>query len=319
MGYKPVERTLIVTVTLNAAVDKTYRVENFGLDKVHRPSEEKTVAGGKGINVARVLKELGHNPIATGFVGGSNGKIITSGLEHEGIPYRFVEVDGESRLCIAVVDPINRTQTEVNETGPVVGQEDLEKLQATLQELLTGASYLVLSGSGPPGVPIDFYAWAIDLANSAGVRCVLDASGEHLRQGIKVKPYMVKPNEAEMSALIGRELLTFEEIIEAAKDVARSGIPVVVVSLGRSGGIITDGWRVWQARAPEIEFVSAVGSGDAMVAAVLDSLIKGNDLPESLKAGTAAGAANASTYGAGFVSKEQMARLYEEVVIEEVR
>lgn len=312
------ERDLIVTVTLNAAVDKTYRVENFGLDRVHRPSEEKTVAGGKGINVARVLKELGQEPLATGYVGGANGRIITSGLHSESIPYDFISVNGESRLCIAVVDPINRTQTEVNEIGPAVGPDELGELRRKLAELVHGADYLVISGSAPPGVPDDFYAEAIGIARTAGVKTVLDASGDHLRQGVKAMPFMVKPNEAELSALVGRELLTFEEIIGAAKDLAQTGIPIVVVSLGRSGGIITDGRRAWQAKPPEIEFVSAVGSGDAMVAATLDAFIRGADLPECLRVGTAAGAANASTYGAGFVTKDQIWRLLEGVVVEEL-
>jgi fructose-1-phosphate kinase PfkB-like protein len=129
---------------------------------------------------------------------------------------------------------------------------------------------------------------------------------------------VVKPNEAELSALYGRELLTFEEITGAAREIARSGIPVVVVSLGRAGGIITDGKKVWQASPPEIEFVSAVGSGDAMVAAILDAFSRGGDLPEALRAGIAAGAANATTYGAGFVNKQEVARLMEDVAITEL-
>lgn len=309
---------MIVTVTLNAAVDKTYKVENFALDRVHRPSEEITVAGGKGINVARVLKELGQKPVATGFVGGANGRIITLGLDDEGILHEFVQVHGESRLCIAVVDPTNGTQTEVNENGPGVNENELGELRRRLSKLLRKADYLVLSGSAPPGVPDDFYAEAIGMAHSAGIRTVLDASGNHLQHGIKAMPFMVKPNEVELSAIVGRELLTLEEIINAAKDLAGTGIPVVVVSLGRSGGIITDGERVWHARPPEIKFISAVGSGDAMVAAIIDGIIHNLDLPDCLRIGTAAGAGNAASYGAGFVKKEQIDRLLDGVVVEEL-
>jgi len=309
---------LIITVTLNAAVDKTYRVENFALDRVHRPSDEKTVAGGKGINVSRVLKELGQKTLAMGFVGGSNGRIITSGLDHEKIGHDFVQVKGESRLCIAVVDPVNRTQTEVNENGPSIRPDELADLKHRISKQIRQAEYLVLSGSAPPGVPEDFYADLIEMARASGVKTVLDASNDHLRWGVRALPYMVKPNEAELSVLMGRELLTLEEIISAAKELAGTGIPVVVVSLGRAGGIITDGGRVWHARPPEIQFVSAVGSGDSMVAAVLNALISGADLLEALRIGTAAGAANATAYGAGFVKKDEIDQMAQGVVTEEL-
>lgn len=306
---------MIVTVTLNAGVDKTYTVENYTLDRVHRPSAERSGAGGKGINVARVLHTLGQHTLATGFVGGYNGKLITAGLDNEGIEYDFVQTSGESRICIAIIDPLKRTQTEVNENGPDVSPEEVEAMQSKIESLLGHASYLILSGSAPPGVPADFYARAIGAAKAAGVRAVLDTSGEHFKEGVSALPYMVKPNAAELSAYVGSELYTVEEILEAGRQLAKSGIKLVVISMGRSGALVTDGDNSWTAASPDIEFVSAVGSGDSLVAAFMDSLARGEDIPSALRAGTAAGAANARIYGAGFCTAESIGELKPQVQI----
>lgn len=309
---------MIVTVTLNAAIDKTYTVENFGLDRVHRPSVEKSVPGGKGINVARVLNELGQEALASGFLGGANGDFIARGLDEEGLRHDFVRTEGESRLCIAIVDPVNRTQTEVNENGPNVSEAEVEELRAKLQELIPTAEYVVLSGSAPPGMPTDFYAEMIAAAKAHSVRAVLDTSNNFLSRGVAAAPFMVKPNIRELSAIKGRELLTLEEILGAAKSLLSAGVEIVLVSMGRSGAIVTNADEAWQAAPPEIEFVSAVGSGDAMVAGFLDSLIRGRALSDALRWGTAAGAANAATYGAGFCKKEDIAALAEQVALNRV-
>lgn len=295
---------MILTVTPNTAIDKTYKVEGFGLDRVHRPTEIRTVAGGKGINVVRVLRELGRSAIATGFVGGRNGDSILERLDAEGIPCDFVRVKGESRLCIAIMDPNSGTQTEINENGPDVSQEEIERMLAKTADLAAGKEFVVLSGSVPPGVPVSFYGEMIEIARKAGAKPVLDTSGEHLKEAIKAAPYMVKPNVAELSQLAERELLTLEEITRAAKSLKQYGVSVAAVTMGRSGALVTDGVEAWVATPPEIDFASAVGSGDSFVAAFLDALLGGEYLAGALVCGTAAGAANATTYGAGFCSKE---------------
>lgn len=309
---------MVITVTLNTAIDKTYTVENFVIDRVHRPIETKSTAGGKGINVARVLKELGREALATGFVGGYNGDRIVEGLDREGIRHHFVRTAEESRICIAVVDPINRTQTEINENGLPVRPHDLKRLKELIEKELGSAQYIVLSGHAPPGVPDDFYAELIRIAHKHNVKALLDASGAHLKEGLAAQPFMVKPNVAELSSLRGRELLTREEILHAAKGLINSGTNVVAVSMGRSGCVTTDGKRSWQATPPEIPFVSAVGSGDALVAAWIDAMMSDLDLPEALRAGTAAGAANAMSFGAGFCSREQIETLKDKVHVVEL-
>ncbi|MCE5200694.1 MAG: 1-phosphofructokinase [Armatimonadota bacterium] len=295
---------MIVTVTPNAAIDKTYTVEGFVLDRVHRPSASRTVAGGKGINVVRVLRTLGRSGTATGFVGGSTGESILQLIEQEGLDHDFVRVKDESRLCIAIVDPVNGTQTEINENGPQISEDEMQRMLDKISDLMSGREYVVMCGSCPPGVPKSFYADIIRMAHRAGVKTALDSSNDYLREGIKAAPYIVKPNLAELSQVAGRELLTLEEIVRAARNLKQYGVEITVVTMGRSGAIVTDGVNTWKAVPPEIEFASAVGSGDAFMAAFLDALLSSKSLPEALVIGTAAGAANATTFGAGFCSKE---------------
>lgn len=309
---------MILTVTPNASVDKTYTVEGFGVDRINRPTEASTVPGGKGINVARVLKELGRDALATGFVGGRMGDSIIQGLEQEGIRHDFVRVREDSRLCVKVMDPKSGTQTEINESGPEISAEDIGGMLEKIERLVLGMDFLVLCGNCPPGVPPAFYGDAIRIARKAGVRSILDTSGEHLRESVKASPYMVKPNEAELSQLAESELCTLEEIVRAAKSLKQFGVAVTAVTMGRSGAMVTDGVQAWQAVPPEIRFASAVGSGDAFLAAFADSLLREGSLSEALAWGTAAGAANATVYGAGFCSRESIADLRQGSVLSKI-
>lgn len=309
---------MVLTVTPNTAMDITYTVEGFTLDRVHRPSAVRTVAGGKGINVARVLTTLGRNAIATGFVGGCNGATILEKIAIEGLAHDFVKIRSESRLCIAIVDPNTGIQTEVNENGPAISPNEIADMMDKVIELLPGRQYITLCGSCPPGVPTSFYGDIIKAARSRGVKAVLDTSGEHLQEALKAKPYMVKPNVAELSQIAGREILTVEEIVRSAKSLKQFGVRITAVTMGRAGAIVTDGVQTWHATPPEIRFASAVGSGDAFLAAFLDDLISGSALPDALVSGTAAGAANATTYGAGFCSKESIMEMRQGVSLSKI-
>ena len=309
---------MILTVTPNAGIDKTYTIDGFGLDRVHRPTECRAVPGGKGINVVRVLKELGRAGLATGFVGGRTGDAILEGLDAEAIRHDFVPIREESRLCIAIIDPNSGTQTEVNEIGPQIAPDEVKRILDKIPGLLRGAEFVVLCGNTPPGVPTSFYGDIIRMAAGAGVKSVLDTSGEQLRESIEAGPFMVKPNTAELSQLAGHELLTLEEISRAAKSLKQYGVQITAVSMGRSGAMVTDGVQAWQATPPEIQFASAVGSGDSFVAAFLDSMLDGESVASALAAGTAAGAANATTYGAGFCSKDSIIELRQGVVLAKI-
>jgi len=312
------KRHVILTVTPNASIDKTYTVEDFGLDRINRASDCNTVPGGKGINVVRVLKVMGRAGLATGFVGGRSGEAILQGLTREGIQHDFVRVAGDSRFCIKIADPKNGTQTEINECGPTVSPDEIGLMMEKIRSLLPGKEFVVPCGSTPPATPASLYADIIRAAKEAGVRTVLDASGEQLAEGVKAAPFMVKPNVAELSELAGVDLYTLEEISRAAKSLKQYGVEITCVTMGRSGAIITDGVQVWKAVPPEISFASAVGSGDSFLAGFIDSYLNGDALEDALAWGTAAGAANATSYGAGFCSKESIMEIRQGVTLSKV-
>lgn len=305
---------MILTVTPNANVDKTYRVEDFCLDRVHRPSLAYTSAGGKGINVARVYQTLGGKALATGFLGGINGRIMARSLAQEGLPDEFVRVKGESRICIAIVDPKHGTQTEVNERGPDISARAARKLLQRVERLLSQQTFavVVLSGSLPPGTPLTLYADLIEIARRVGVRAVLDSSGEALREGLRARPWMLKPNQYELESIFTAPIRNRAEALEAAKALRAEGIEIVVVTRGVEGALLLTGAGAWEALPPPIEFASAVASGDSFVAAFLWEWLHGDPpghAESALRLATGAGAANAAVIGAGFCSRESILSL----------
>ncbi len=310
---------MILTVTPNPSIDRMYVVDDFGIDRMHRPRECQNTPGGKGINVLRVYNELGGTGVATGFVGGRSGETIVEGLTAEGISHDFVRIADESRMCIKIMDPRSGTQTEVNEIGPNISSKETDRLIAKIGELMLSADYVVLCGNVPPGVPVSFYGDIIRMAKARGIKTVLDASEAQLKDAIVAGPYFVKPNSNELSQLAGRELMTLEEICSAAKSLKQYGVDIAAVTMGRSGAIVTDGVRVWQAVPPDIEFASAVGSGDSFIAGFLYVLFNGGSLADALAMGTAAGAANATTYGAGFCSKSSIMDIMRRVSLVEIK
>ncbi len=311
---------MILTVTPNAAVDTTYRVEGFCLDRVHRPTEWKTVAGGKGVNVARVYSRLGGEATATGLLAGHNGRLILESLASEQIPAEFTWTAGESRICLAIVDPIACTQTEINEPGPPAAPDDVESLCDRVRSLLeTGRFWaLALCGSLPPGAPATLYRDLVELAGEQGVRAALDASGEPLREGVKAGPWLAKPNAREAGDLLGRTPAGDGEKLDAAWRLLEMGVSVAVVTDGPRPAVLVTGEEAWSARPPEVEFVSAVGSGDAFLAGLLLGMEQGRGMKDSLALATAAGAANAAVYGAGFVAAAEVHRLTEFVEVQSI-
>jgi len=302
---------VILTVTPNAAVDKTFRIEGFSLNRVHRPSLTHTVAGGKGINVARVYQTLGGQAVCTGFLGGAQGSIVARALAAENLPNHFVPCQGETRLCIAVIDPTTGTQTEINELGPEITMRAVSELLRRVQSLLSQQDFdfVVLCGSLPPGAPDNLYAELIRLANERGVRTVLDSSGAALREGVAAKPWMVKPNRVELESLIGEPPGDLSACRTHAEALRKQGIEVVAVTLGEQGALLVTEQGCVKATPPSVEFASAVASGDSFLAAFLWAWTHGPspaDAEYALSLACAAGAANAAVIGAGFCSRESI-------------
>ncbi len=304
---------MILCVTANAAIDKTAVVAPFRLNAIHRTSEVLALPGGKGCNVARALKQLGDTSLVTGWVGGFAGQFIESGLQKEGIETAFVHVEGESRTCLSILDPEAQTMTEVYEKGAAIPPEKLAELVAWFRANVGNYQAVALSGSLPAGVPADFYAQLIEIAHTAGVPVYLDASGEALKRGLEARPALIKPNQAEFAALIGGELKTVTDTIAAAREISTRYDTSVIVSLGEAGAIAAFQNEVVQALPPPVAFVSAVGSGDCMLAGILYSIVRGGDLRKQLRSGVAAGTANTLQLGAGIYTREQFDQIYEQV------
>lgn len=299
---------MIVTVTLNAAIDRTLTVPNFQLGQRHRASAGLTLAGGKGINVARALKQLGVPVVATGLAGGRTGTRIIEELTGEAILNDFVRIGGESRTSTAVVDPTGGSYTEINEWGPHVEPDELEMLLDKLRYLSSGADFVVLAGSLPRGVEPDFYAEVIRELTRRQVLTVLDSEGEPLRLGLEAEPYLVSPNQREAEALVGQEFYERQDFAFALEHIAELGARNVLIT-NESGCFarLREGRKTkrFRAAAPNVEVVSSVGSGDVLLAAFIAAQAQGMPLEDAIRSAVAAGAASTKAVGAGrFEPKE---------------
>lgn len=291
---------MITTVTLNVAVDKLYLVDEFQTGEVTRVKECHATAGGKGLNVARVASIVGEQVNATGFVGGHSGKYVEEMLKKDGISSDFVHVDGESRTCINIIDS-NGKSTELLEPGLTVTENDKSGFKTKFQQVISTSSVVVISGSVPLGCGPRFYAELIGLAKSGGKRVILDTSGENLRQGIQACPTMIKPNKDEIKALLGVDVSSKEDVINAAMSLHSGGIPYVVVSMGKHGAIVVCDEGVFEGNPPDVKVVNTVGCGDSMVAAFAVSLVRGYKIEEALKFALAVSSANAMCKQTGFL------------------
>jgi 1-phosphofructokinase family hexose kinase len=312
---------MIVSVTLNAAIDRTLTVPNFSVGFRHRATDTFTLPGGKGVNVARVVKTLGQPVIATGFAGGRTGDRIVADLNSDGILSDFVRIEAESRTSTAVLDPTTNAATEINEYGPQIRPQELELMLEKLDYLCKAADIVVLAGSLPRKVDVAIYAQLITQVKSHGVKVLFDAYGEPFRQGIKAGPDLVFPNQEEAEMVIGYEFSGDEDLVQAPSRLrglgARSAVITYrhgcVAELDDAGKTVTV-----KARAPRVEAVSAVGSGDALVGGYAARMLEGDAPVDCLRHGMACAAANALRYGAGVFDPSDARRLMDAVEIEEV-
>jgi 1-phosphofructokinase family hexose kinase len=310
---------VILTVTLNAAIDRTLTVPNFQLGQRHRASQGLTLAGGKGINVARALKALDVPVVAAGLVGGRTGTRIVEELTAEAILNDFLRIADESRTSTAVVDPTGTTFTEINEWGPHVEPDELEMLRKKIRYLSRGAETCVFAGTLPRGVDEDFYAESIRELNRRGVRTVLDAEGQPLRLGLEAEPFLVSPNQREAELLVGQEFHEDEDFVLALDTIAEMGARNVLLSHENGCyGLFREERRVTRLRAvaPDVDAVSAVGGGDVLLAAFLAARAEERSAEEALRAAVAAGTASTLEVGAGRLDPRTAARLAAQVDVE---
>ena len=312
---------MIVTVTMNAALDRTLTVPNFHRGHRHRASQVLTLAGGKGINIARALKRLDVPVVATGLAGGRTGTRIVEELTAEAILNDFVRIGEESRTSTAVVDPTETSYTEINEWGPRVLEDELGMLLEKVHYLSRGADFVVFAGSLPRGVEDSFYAEAIRDLNRRGVPVVLDTEGGPLRLGTEAEPYLVSPNQREAEHVVGQELEDEEDFLMALDRIAELGARNVHITL-ESGcfALFREERQVrrYRALAPVLEAISVVGAGDVLLAQFLVAQLAGKTAEEALRIAVAAGAASTLEVGAGRFEPRDIGRLAAGVELQEL-
>ncbi len=310
---------MILTVTLNAAIDKRYVVENYQVGEVNRVKECAYVAGGKGLNVSKTATIAGAQVLATGFAGGHAGAYIIEAVEKQGVATDFIQVKGESRSCINIYDSVNKTQTEFLEPGVVVSEEEQRAFYLKFDQLLTKCDVVAMSGSVPKGVGTDMYPKLVELAEAAGKKIIVDTSGALLEEVVKAKPNMIKPNIDEIRLLTGKQILDREELIEAGIELQKSGIERVVISLGADGSLMFVEKGVYQAVVPKIDAVNTVGCGDCMTAGFAISFERGMSPEEALRFASATSAASAMREETGYFVTEDMEALFDQIEIKKLR
>lgn len=283
----------ILTVTLNAAIDKRYDVDSIGIGQVERISRVLASAGGKGLNVARGAQLCGQDVLATGFVAGFAGQFVTNEVTRQGIGDEFIRVVGETRTCVNIIDAEGRS-TELLEPGVTVTPEDLAALGVRFEQLLPAADVVTLSGSAPSGCPEDVYVPLIEAASRAGRPVVLDTSGALLRASLAAAPTVVKPNREELATLLGAELGDLAAVVAAARTLCAQGPKWVVVSLGSGGAVAVSAERAVHAAAPKVVALNPVGCGDVLVGGLASGLALALDVDQALPLAVSVSAASAA-------------------------
>ncbi|WP_215181848.1 1-phosphofructokinase family hexose kinase [Paenibacillus albidus] len=292
---------MITTVTLNAAVDKTYYLERFAAGQVHRVARQAAEPGGKGNNVAKVIRLLGGEVTSTGIVGGGNGAFIERRLTERGIHTAFIQADEESRVCLNIIDESGGSSTELLEPGPETTMDLIAEIKTKVLQLAALSSVVVLSGSLPAAAPADLYAELIESIHSAGAPAYLDTSGVAFTLGMSALPFLVKPNEQELAAWAGKERLDHNECIQAARQLAGTGIEQVCVTLGSRGAIAIMAGEGYLVTPPRVKAVNTVGCGDSFVAGMAFAGEQGEAPVQRLRIAAAAAAANAMSDRAGHI------------------
>lgn len=309
---------MITSLSLNPSIDLTISIGQFTYGGLNRVKSDRQDAGGKGLNVALVLRRLGCEAECVGFLQEQSAALFESTLKQHGAGYEFVYCPGSVRTNVKMRDDSTRQITELNQSGRPVTQEQVAAMTAMVKRHAASSSHLVLTGSIPPGCGAGYYRELMEEVRGTGCRCVLDADGERLREGLKANPYLIKPNRYELELLTGRKTETVAEVRAAALDLIEDGVQVVAVSLGGDGAFITDGTECLYAPGLKIAVNSTVGAGDSMIAALTASLSKGENLETTFRSAVASATAACMTEGTTLYTEESYRGLLSKVEIEHV-
>jgi len=310
---------VIYTVTLNPSIDHTMRFSRLVAGRLNRAIASRADLGGKGVNVSRALRQLGVATVAMGFAAGMFGRALAEGLRRAGYVCDFVEVEGETRANVTVIDEATGATTKLNEPGPVVTGDDLRAFEERLLGRLSEGDTCIFSGSLPPGAPATTYARLIGAMRAKGVVAVLDTSGDALASGCEACPDWVKPNAVEAAQLVGMPFETPAEVFKGCRAILGLGPRKVLVSLGRRGAALADGQEAWLARAPAIVEASAVGAGDALLAGALWAWGEAMPPQEIVRWAVASGTAAAMERGTAMPAMRSIRQVYERVEVIRLR
>ncbi len=309
---------MIITVTLNPAVDQTLTLERLTLGDTNRVRESRIDPGGKGINVSRVLRELGRESMAAGLAPGTLGRFVEHSLLEQGILCDFVHTRGQTRTNLTVVDESTHETTLLSYRGPEIDPRHMHTLETRLRRYLGPNDWLVLAGSIPPPIPPEAYPRLLELGHENGSHTVLDADAEALAAGLTGRPEIVKSNHHEAERLLGRPLDTDDRLLAAAEEMRAAGAGTAIITASARGAVMVSEGAAWRYTTPQVDVVSSVGAGDALLAGLLYKLDDGDSLEDGLRWGVAAGAASCVQAGTQLCRSADVLRLLSEVGVERV-
>ncbi len=309
---------MIMTITLNPAVDKTIILDRLQVGNVNRIQRIREDAGGKGINVSKMIRSLNGKTLAMGFLGGNTGEFIRAELDKMGITHDFVEIHGNTRTNFKIVDIQNQTYTDINGSGAALPEYALEQLENKMYSCMREDDVIVFSGSIPLNVDKNIYAKWITKAKMKGVKTILDADGDMLREGITAGPYMIKPNIHELERLLDKRMDDVNDVICASRCLLDYGIKIIAVSMGGQGSVVVTKENTIIAEALKVDVKSTVGAGDSMVGALAYGISSNMVLEDVIILAIAAATASISNEGTRIGSLEQVNYWKEQVKIKSV-
>ena len=309
---------MVATITLNPSLDRTITVDGLAVDKTNRWTSSRLYAGGKGIDVSRAIREMGGKTMAYGFIGGHAGRTVEILLDEEGVSYSFTPIEQETRSNFIITDTITHQQTRIDAPGPRISKKDFERFHRKMKQIQPKPDIIVASGSVPPGIAANVYYDIIMEAKGFGVRSILDSEREWLKEGIKAKPYLIKPNVHEAEELLNTELPTEEAIIQAALKLVEIGIEVAVISRGENGIIAATKKEIVKAFPPKVKVRSSVGAGDCTIAGLALKLADGEALIDACRLAAAMGTAAVLTPGTELCHRADVEKLLPQIEVRQM-
>jgi 6-phosphofructokinase 2 len=312
------KNALIATITINPSLDQHITVDGLMLDGTNRWSRLYRYAGGKGIDVSRAIHEMGGRTVAYGFIGGPVGRAVEILLDEEEVSFSFTPIERETRTNFIITDSKSGRQTRIDAPGPRISKSEFERFEKKMRRIRPSPDLIVMGGSLPPGIPNDVYYSIIMEAKTFGVRAILDSEGQWLAEGIKAKPYLVKPNVREAEGLLGRKLPDEDAIIKGALDIVDMGVEIAIISMGSDGIIAATDEDVLKAVPPQVKVKSAVGAGDCAIAGLALKLANEESLSKACRLAVALGTAAVITPGTELARRSDVEALLPRVKVRKI-